>query len=85
MLALVEPVRITLSPKEIMQEINPTKHTHEPVKPLEMVLVQIPPQKPRLVLVQTRDEINSRDKNRAQVISHGKRRPRERGRKGTHR
>lgn len=80
MLALVGPVRITPSPKEIMQEINPTQHTHEPVKSLEVVLVQILPQKPWSVLVQTREEINRRDENRAQVISHRKRRPRERGR-----
>lgn len=68
---------VTLGLEEVIEEIQPAEDAHEPVQPLEVILVQDGTRQPWFVAEFPGDLIDKRHEHQAHVVSHGPRGPRK--------
>uniref|UniRef100_A0A804R3L3 Uncharacterized protein n=1 Tax=Zea mays TaxID=4577 RepID=A0A804R3L3_MAIZE len=86
-LAFDDPRVSVLVPDGQEQEeevVDGAEHAHDPVEPLEVVVVQAGTLQPRPVVAAPCRAVDDGHQHRAEVISQRQRRPRQRRRQGSH-
>lgn len=64
-------VFIGIGPEEKMNEVDYTENTHQPVKPLKVIMIQVGTQKPWCMSKSSCDLVDGGHKNCAEEVPHG--------------